>query len=124
MHFTSVPLYTLGRRGNMSNFYNFFRKPKDTKNIRKRKKVDFDEEVSIDDILSFDPKMKKFAELSFSSSCSEVGFLFQFDSSMEIQVKHDSCTMAALEMKTEFSKDACTISEWVLKRAEEALKGK
>ncbi|KAG6495370.1 hypothetical protein ZIOFF_043173 [Zingiber officinale] len=94
MHFTSVPLYTLGhplwgflaigRRGNMSNFYNFFRKPKDTKNIRKRKKVDFDEEVSIDDILSSDLKMKKFAELSFSSSCSEVGSLFQFDSSMEI----------------------------------------
>ncbi|KAG6476928.1 hypothetical protein ZIOFF_066176 [Zingiber officinale] len=39
-------------------------------------------------------------------------------------VKHDSHAMAMLKTKTEFSKDACAIHEWVLTREEEALKGK
>ncbi|KAG6476090.1 hypothetical protein ZIOFF_065326 [Zingiber officinale] len=95
-------------------------------NIRKRKKVDSDEEVSGDYIPYSGPATKKSAGLSFSSSSSSsgVGSLFQFDSSKEIQVKHDSRATATLETETEFSKDARAIRERVLKRAEEALKGK
>ncbi|XP_042448302.1 zinc finger CCCH domain-containing protein 1-like [Zingiber officinale] len=107
-----------------SDFCIFFRKPKAAKNIRKRKKVDSDEEVSGDDIPYSSPATKKSAGLSFSSSSSGVGSLFQFDSSKEIQVKHDSRATATLETETEFSKYARAIRERVLKRAEEALKGK
>ncbi|KAG6470033.1 hypothetical protein ZIOFF_070994 [Zingiber officinale] len=89
----------------------FFRKPKAAKNIRKRKKVDSDEEVSGDDIPYSGPATKKSAGLSFSSSSSGVGSLFQFDSSKEIQVKHDSRATATLETETEFSKDARAIRD-------------
>ncbi|KAG6501916.1 hypothetical protein ZIOFF_041800 [Zingiber officinale] len=54
----------------------------------------------------------------------QAGALFQFDSSKEIQVQHDSRATASLETETEFSKDARAIRERVLKRAEEGLKGK
>lgn len=50
--------------------------------------------------------------------------VFQFESSKEIQVQHDSRATATLETETEFSKDARAIRERALKQAEEALKGK
>lgn len=50
--------------------------------------------------------------------------IFQFESSKEIQVHHDSRATATLETETEFSRDARAIRERVLKQAEEALKGK
>lgn len=50
--------------------------------------------------------------------------IFQYESSKEIQVQHDSKATATLETETEFNKDARAIRERVLKRAEEALKGK
>ncbi|EEF40224.1 RING finger protein 113A, putative [Ricinus communis] len=50
--------------------------------------------------------------------------VFQFESSKEIQVQHDSRATATLETETEFSKDARAIRERALNQAEEALKGK
>ncbi|EXB92396.1 Zinc finger CCCH domain-containing protein 1 [Morus notabilis] len=50
--------------------------------------------------------------------------VFQFESSKEIQVQHDSRATATLEIETELSKDARAIRERVLKNAKEALKGK
>ncbi|XP_042409173.1 zinc finger CCCH domain-containing protein 1-like [Zingiber officinale] len=135
-----------------SDVCNFFRKPPRQKNIRKRKAYSDEENDSGDDAPSSGPvtiKAKKFADnkLSFSSSSSkpsskasdeygttdnpdkdaggiQAGALFQFDSSKEIQVQHDSRATASLETETEFSKDARAIRERVLKRAEEGLKGK
>lgn len=50
--------------------------------------------------------------------------VFQFESSKEIQVQHDSRATATLETETEFTRDARAIRERVLKQADEALKGK
>lgn len=50
--------------------------------------------------------------------------IFQFESSKEIQVQHDSRATATLETETEFSRDARALRERVLKQSEEALKGK
>ncbi|KAJ8492328.1 hypothetical protein OPV22_014049 [Ensete ventricosum] len=133
---------------------NFFRKPTKNKNIRKRKNTGSDDEDgAADDAPSTVPaivKSKKSAtdnKLMFSSSSSKPsskpsadsgaagdpdedagerssGALFQFESSKEIQVQHDSRATAVLETETEFSKDARAIRERVLKQAEETLKGK
>ncbi|BBN67710.1 zinc finger CCCH-type/C3HC4-type RING finger family protein [Prunus dulcis] len=50
--------------------------------------------------------------------------IFEFKSSKEIQVEHDSRATATLETETDFSRDARAVRERVLKRAKEALKGK
>ncbi|KAF3969429.1 hypothetical protein CMV_006777 [Castanea mollissima] len=50
--------------------------------------------------------------------------IFQFESSKEIQVEHDSRATATLETETNFSRDARALRERSLKQAEEALKGK
>lgn len=50
--------------------------------------------------------------------------IFQFESSKEIQVQHDSRATATLETETDFSRDARAIRERVLKQSQDALKGK
>ncbi|XP_065618410.1 zinc finger CCCH domain-containing protein 1, partial [Quercus suber] len=50
--------------------------------------------------------------------------IFQFESSKEIQVEHDSRATVTLETETDFSRDARALGERSLKQAEEALKGK
>ncbi|KAK9090811.1 hypothetical protein Sjap_023988 [Stephania japonica] len=49
--------------------------------------------------------------------------IFEFESSKDIQVHHDSRATATLETETDFSRDARAIRERVLKQAQEALTG-
>ncbi|CAB4317410.1 unnamed protein product [Prunus armeniaca] len=112
---------------------NFFWKPLKKQNIRKRR-VDEDEEE--DDSKSGGtslPSQRKASKLDgklyFSSGLSksstpDSSAIFEFKSSKEIQVEHDSKATATLETETEFSRDARAVRERVLKLAEEALKGK
>ncbi|XP_022958735.1 zinc finger CCCH domain-containing protein 1 [Cucurbita moschata] len=116
----------------------FFKKPTKNKNIRKRT-VDEDEEESKSTETSVLQNQKKApktdSKLYFSSGPSKSNLtnesnvesdkpIFQFESSKEIQVHHDSRATATLETETDFSRDARAIRERVLKQAEEALKGK
>lgn len=116
----------------------FFRKPTKNKNIRKRT-VDEDEEDESKTETSFLQNQKKApkteSKLYFSSGPSKSSLpndsnmepnkpIFQFESSKEIQVHHDSRATATLETETDFTRDARAIRERVLKQAEEALKGK
>ncbi|XP_038884796.1 zinc finger CCCH domain-containing protein 1 [Benincasa hispida] len=114
----------------------FFRKPTKNKNIRKRT-VDEDEEGSKTEtslLLNQKKAPKTESKLYFSSGPSKNSLsnesaepnkpIFQFESSKEIQVHHDSRATATLETETDFSRDARAIRERVLKQAEEALKGK
>ncbi|XP_062155513.1 zinc finger CCCH domain-containing protein 1-like isoform X2 [Alnus glutinosa] len=117
---------------------NFFRKPSRNKNIRKRT-VDEDEEEDSKTEGSFLHSQKKTLKpdnkLFFSSGSSKNNTsteakgesenpVFQFESSKEIQVEHDSRATATLETETDFSKDSRAFREKALKQAEEALKGK
>ncbi|ONI03881.1 hypothetical protein PRUPE_6G288300 [Prunus persica] len=112
---------------------NFFRKPIKKQNIRKRR-VDEDEEddgsKSGGTSLPSQRKASKLdGKLYFSSgpaksSTPGSGAIFEFKSSKEIQVEHDSRATATLETETDFSRDARAVRERVLKQAEEALKGK
>ncbi|CAJ1949854.1 unnamed protein product [Sphenostylis stenocarpa] len=117
----------------------FFRKPINKKNIRKRT---IDDEDNVEDsnketsllhiqkkTLKPDNKLYFFTGSSKSSvsaeSTEESGKpVFQFESSKDIQVQHDSKATATLETETEFSKDARAIRERALKQASESLKGK
>lgn len=117
---------------------NFFRKPLKNKNIRKRTiEEDEDEDSKTETSLLHNQKKapKPDNKLYFStgpckkstSTESNVELdkpIFQFESSKEIQVEHDSRATATLETETEFSKDARAIRERALRKAEEALKGK
>ncbi|KAM3684297.1 hypothetical protein ACJW31_11G033300 [Castanea mollissima] len=117
---------------------NFFRKPSRNKNIRKRT-VDEDEEDDSKTEGSFLHSQKKTIKpdnkLYFSTGSSKNKAsaeakeesekpIFQFESSREIQVEHDSRATATLETETDFSRDARALRERSLKQAEEALKGK
>jgi len=117
---------------------NFFRKPSRNKNIRKRT-VDEDEEEDSKTEGPFLHSQKKTLKpdnkLYFSSGSSKNNTsteakresenpVFQFESSKEIQVEHDSRATATLETETDFSKDSRAFREKALKQAEEALKGK
>ncbi|PNT03619.2 hypothetical protein POPTR_014G097300v4 [Populus trichocarpa] len=117
---------------------NFFRKPMKNKNIRKRM-IDEDEDEDEDSktqtsLLHSQKKAPKADnKLYFStgplkksseSNAEPERLLFQFESSKEIQVQHDSRATATLETETEFSKDARAIRERALKQADDALKGK
>ncbi|VVA29518.1 PREDICTED: RING [Prunus dulcis] len=66
-------------------------------------------------------KEKPQSLMSFTHDSSAI---FEFKSSKEIQVGHDSRATATLETETDFSRDARAVRERVLKRAKEALKGK
>nr|GME09877.1 zinc finger CCCH domain-containing protein 1 [Ipomoea batatas] len=119
----------------------FFRKPSKAKNIRKRTAAEEGEnedgyskdETSVvfnkkkptvaDNKLHFSTGPSK-REVTSESDAHSKKLLFQFESSREIQVQTDNKATATLETETEFSKDARAIRERVLKRAEEALKGK
>ncbi|GMI89980.1 hypothetical protein like AT1G01350 [Hibiscus trionum] len=116
---------------------NFFRKPTKGKNIRKRT-INEDEDEDSRNGSSLLQNQKKASKadnkLYFSTGSSKTAAaesnrepdkpIFQFESSKEIQVQNDSRATAILETETEFTKDARAIREKVLKRAEEALKGK
>ncbi|XP_012478477.1 zinc finger CCCH domain-containing protein 1 isoform X2 [Gossypium raimondii] len=117
---------------------NFFRKPTKGKNIRKRTINEDEDEDSRngtsllhnqkkaskpDNKLYFSTGSSKSATATESSTESHK-LVLQFESSKEIQVQNDSGATAILETETEFTKDARAIREKVLKRAEEALKGK
>lgn len=132
----SLSLYTF--LIHFSSVCSFFRKPTKNKNIRKRT-VDEDEEEDSKAETSFLLNQKKApkteSKLYFSSGPSKNSLsnesnvepnkpIFQFESSKEIQVHHDSRATATLETETDFSRDARAIRERVLKQAEEALKGK
>ena len=127
----------------MSNLFvfsvcNFFRKPSRNKNIRKRT-VNEDEKEDAKTEGSFLHSQKKTIKpdnkLYFSTGSSKNKMsteateesekpIFQFESSKEIQVEHDSRATATLETETEFSRDAHALCERSLKQAEEALKGR
>ncbi|KAJ6344007.1 hypothetical protein OIU76_005692 [Salix suchowensis] len=115
---------------------NFFRKPMKNKNIRKRMiDEDEDEDSKTETSLLHSQKKNPKADnkLYFSTGPSKKSsesnaeperLVFQFESSKEIQVQHDSRATATLETETEFSKDARAIRERSLKQADDALKGK
>ncbi|KAE8685606.1 Zinc finger CCCH domain-containing protein 1 [Hibiscus syriacus] len=116
---------------------NFFRKPTKGKNIRKRTINEDEDEDSRNgsSLLQNQRKTSKadnklyFSTASSRTSAAESNTepdkpIFQFESSKDIQVQNDSRATAILETETEFTKDARAIRERVLKRAEEALKGK
>ncbi|KAG8650752.1 zinc finger CCCH domain-containing protein 1 [Manihot esculenta] len=117
---------------------NFFRKPLKNKNIRKRTVEEDEDEDSksgssllqiqkkvpkLDNKLFFSTGPSK-SSMSTESTVESNRSVFQFESSKEIQVQHDSRATSTLETETEFSKDARAIRERALKQAEEALKGK
>ncbi|WCJ33778.1 Pre-mRNA-splicing factor CWC24 [Euphorbia peplus] len=114
---------------------NFFRKPLKNKNIRKRNIQEDDDEDSKDEssLLNSQKKAPKHDnKLYFSSGptkssmpadSSAESARFQFESSKEVQVQHDSRATATLETETDYSRDARAIRERVLKKADEALKG-
>ncbi|KAJ6344008.1 hypothetical protein OIU76_005692 [Salix suchowensis] len=113
---------------------NFFRKPMKNKNIRKRMiDEDEDEDSKTETSLLHSQKKNPKADnkLYFSTGPSKKSsesnaeperLVFQFESSKEIQVQHDSRATATLETETEFSKDARAIRERSLKQADDALK--
>ncbi|KAJ7962552.1 Zinc finger CCCH domain-containing protein 1 [Quillaja saponaria] len=118
----------------------FFRKPVNRKNIRKRTIDDEDDEDSKNEssLLNTQKKtLKPDNKLYFSTGPSKISAstatlepskesekpIFEFESSKEIQVQHDSRATATLETETDFSKDARAIRERALKQAEENLKG-
>lgn len=121
---------------------NFFRKPSRNKNIRKRTVVEDEDEVEDSKMetsfLHTEKKtLKPDSKLYFSTGSSKHNTstsaevkkesdrpIFQFESSKEIQVEHDSRATATLETETEFSRDARAFREKALKQADEALKGK
>ncbi|XP_050230492.1 zinc finger CCCH domain-containing protein 1 [Mercurialis annua] len=121
---------------------NFFRKPSKNKNIRKRTiKDDEDDddddsnnETSLlnthrktpkpDDKLYFSTGPSKTSRIAAESNAESDRPIFQFESSKEIQVQHDSRATATLETETDFSRDARAVRERALKQADEALKGK
>ncbi|GAV70824.1 zf-CCCH domain-containing protein/zf-C3HC4_2 domain-containing protein [Cephalotus follicularis] len=117
---------------------NFFKKPSKNKNIRKRTIDEDDDEDSAsgksllqnqkrapkpDSKLYFSTGPSK-SSISNESNVESDKPIFQFESSKEIQVQHDSKATATLETETEFSKDARAIRERSLKLTEAALKGK
>ncbi|KAK7345672.1 hypothetical protein VNO77_16280 [Canavalia gladiata] len=117
----------------------FFRKPVNKKNIRKRttdNEDDEDDSNKESSLLHIQKKtLKPENKLYFSTGSSKSSAsaepneesersVFQFESSKEIQVQHDSKATATLETETEFSKDARAIRERALKQAAESLKGK
>ncbi|KAL8153242.1 hypothetical protein V2J09_011002 [Rumex salicifolius] len=117
---------------------NFFRKPKN-KNIRKRavetEDDDQDANISETSVLQNTKKAAKadnklyFAtappkRVSRESTETSESKLFHYESTKEIQVQNDNKATATLETETDFSRDARAIRERVLKRAEDALKGK
>ncbi|KAK7823978.1 zinc finger ccch domain-containing protein 1 [Quercus suber] len=127
----------LGENQQPEQVCNFFRKPSKNKNIRKRT-VDEDEKEDSKTEGSFLHSQKKTIKpnnkLYFSTGSSKNKMsteakeesekpIFQFESSKEIQIEHDSRATATLETETEFSRDARALCERSLKQAEEALKG-
>ncbi|XP_048140940.1 zinc finger CCCH domain-containing protein 1-like [Rhodamnia argentea] len=116
----------------------FFRRPSKNKNIRKRMVEDDDDEDSktessvlrtqrkpqrTDNKLYFSTGSSK-SSVSAESKIDSDKTIFQFESSKEIQVEHDSRATATLETETEFSKDARAIRERVLKQATNEMSGK
>ncbi|KAF7805986.1 zinc finger CCCH domain-containing protein 1 [Senna tora] len=117
----------------------FFRKPVNRKNIRKRTIDNEDDDggseressmlsnqrktIKADNKLYFSTGPSKSSRSSEPNEQSERKG-FQFESSKEIQVQHDSRATAILETETDFSRDARAIRERALKQAEEKLKGK
>ncbi|XP_027351761.1 zinc finger CCCH domain-containing protein 1 isoform X1 [Abrus precatorius] len=116
----------------------FFRKPVNRKNIRKRTIDNEDEEDSNKESSLLHTQKKTLRpdnKLYFSTGSSKSSApaepseepgkpVFQFESSKEIQVQHDSKATAILETETEFTKDARAIRERALKQAAASLKGK
>ncbi|KAK9084476.1 hypothetical protein Scep_030947 [Stephania cephalantha] len=122
----------------------FIRKqPKNRNNLRRRPN-DEDDEVEVEEEEEETWKKPKRApkpppvndrKLIFSTSTSTPAAakrsvsddppqpIFQFESSKDIQVHHDSRATATLETETDFSRDARAIRERVLKQAQEALTG-
>lgn len=108
------------------------------KNIRKRtinENEDEDEQNETSVLQNLRKAPKSDSKLYFSTGSSKSirstesneepeEALFQFDSSKEIQVQHDSKATATLETETDFSRDARALREKVLKLSEQALKGK
>ncbi|XP_057441483.1 zinc finger CCCH domain-containing protein 51-like [Lotus japonicus] len=88
----------------------FFRKPVNKMNIRKRT-IDHGENDDDDE----SPKPYACAEPIEEESGKQP--VFQFESSKEIQLQHDSKATATLETETEFSKDARAVRERALKQA-------
>ncbi|KAL5792249.1 hypothetical protein ACOSP7_000843 [Xanthoceras sorbifolium] len=117
---------------------NFFRKPSKNKNIRKRtinEDEDEDSKTGSSVLQNLRKAPKPDSKLYFSTGSSKTAGttesnketekpIFQFDSSKEIQVQHDSKATATLETETDFSRDARALRERVLKLSEQALKGK
>ena len=108
---------------------NFFRKPSKNKNIRKRAVDEDDDEESKtestflhsqkkalkpDNKLFFSTGSSKNSTAAESNVASDTP-VFQFESSKEIQVQHDSRATATLETETDFSRDARAIRVRVLK---------
>lgn len=116
----------------------FFRKPSRNKNIRKRMvEEDDDEDSKMESSVLHNQKKPQRTgnKLYFSTGSSKSSVsaeskvdsdktIFQFESSKEIQVEHDSRATATLETETEFSKDARAIRERVLKQATNEISGK
>ncbi|KAM3700961.1 hypothetical protein ACJW31_05G137700 [Castanea mollissima] len=118
---------------------NFFIKSSRNKNIRKRT-VDEDEKEDSKTEGSFLQSQKKTIKpdnklytstgssnknkMSTEAKEESEKPIFQFESSKDIQVEHDSRATATLETETEFSRDARALHERSLKQAEEALKGR
>ncbi|KAL4627748.1 hypothetical protein ACB092_05G188200 [Castanea dentata] len=128
-----------GEKQQPKQVYNFFIKSSRNKNIRKRT-VDEDEKEDSKREGSFLHSQKKTIKpdnkLYISTGSSNKNKMsteakeesekpiFQFESSKEIQVEHDSRATATLETETDFSRDARALHERSLKQAEEALKGR
>lgn len=115
----------------------FIRKPLKNKSLRVKRAVD-DLDEDAEEGSSVAPSAKRsmigkslyFASGTSKRSASEEStkdsknVLFQYESSKEIQVQNDSKATATLETETDFSRDSRAIRERVLKKADEALKGK
>ncbi|XP_057450303.1 zinc finger CCCH domain-containing protein 1-like [Lotus japonicus] len=113
----------------------FFRKPVNKKNIRKRTtdhQEDDEDDTNTETSLlhtqrkTFKPDNKLYFSTGSTkpSTAAEPTQEFQFESSKEIQVQHDSKATATLETETDFSTDARAIRERALKQAATSLKGK
>ncbi|KAL2536407.1 Zinc finger CCCH domain-containing protein 1 [Forsythia ovata] len=119
----------------------FFRKPSKGKNIRKRTAVEEgeneDEDSKAESTVIYNKKKPTVVDnkLHFSSGPIRRSVMsesnqetrapvFEYESSKEIQVQNDSRATSTLETETDFSRDARAIRERVLKKSEEALKGK
>ncbi|XP_024992496.1 zinc finger CCCH domain-containing protein 1-like [Cynara cardunculus var. scolymus] len=103
----------------------YFRKPLKNNNIAIKTNRDEASAVVMTKKLPTPPDNKlHFATSRWFSKQLEKASMFQYDSSKEIQVHNDSRATATLETETEFSRDSRSVRERVLKRADEALKGK